>query len=151
MRERQCLRRVDGTPVTQPTSSSRPRTPLYRSDMRRQEIRDLDSRRRHPRLMTPLELEEIKRSLLTASERKVLPLLAEGRPTREIASELHLSEGTVRTQVHSILVKLSVLAHSNPPDLPPRRPAASAALSVPVQEPSNALTHAGRHMPRETS
>lgn len=45
---------------------------------------------------------------LTAQERQVLYLIAEGRTNREIATELFLSEGTVRNYVSSILSKLSV-------------------------------------------
>lgn len=45
---------------------------------------------------------------LTAQERQVLLLIAEGRTNREIAAELFLSEGTVRNYVSSILSKLGV-------------------------------------------
>lgn len=45
---------------------------------------------------------------LTAQERQVLLLIAEGKTNREIATELFLSEGTVRNYVSSILSKLGV-------------------------------------------
>lgn len=45
---------------------------------------------------------------LTAQERQVLSLIAAGKTNREIATELFLSEGTVRNYVSSILSKLGV-------------------------------------------
>ncbi len=45
---------------------------------------------------------------LTAQERQVLLLIAAGKTNREIATDLFLSEGTVRNYVSSILSKLSV-------------------------------------------
>lgn len=45
---------------------------------------------------------------LTSQERQVLLLIAEGRTNREIATDLYLSEGTVRNYVSSILSKLGV-------------------------------------------
>jgi two-component system, NarL family, response regulator LiaR len=38
----------------------------------------------------------------------VLALIARGRPNREIAAALHLSEKTVKTHVSNILAKLGV-------------------------------------------
>jgi len=43
---------------------------------------------------------------LSDQERKILPLLAEGKTNREIASQLYLSEHTVKTYVSNILQKL---------------------------------------------
>jgi two-component system, NarL family, response regulator DevR len=45
---------------------------------------------------------------LTAQEMQVLALIAEGKTNREIATDLFLSEGTVRNYVSSILSKLGV-------------------------------------------
>ncbi|MEZ4514246.1 MAG: response regulator transcription factor [Chloroflexota bacterium] len=45
---------------------------------------------------------------LTAQERQVLSLIANGKTNRSIAQELFLSEGTVRNYVSSILSKLGV-------------------------------------------
>ncbi len=52
--------------------------------------------------------EEIAFSNLTGQERQVLVLIAAGKTNREIATELFLSEGTVRNYVSSILSKLNV-------------------------------------------
>jgi DNA-binding NarL/FixJ family response regulator len=45
---------------------------------------------------------------LTGQEKQVLALIAAGKTNREIATELYLSEGTVRNYVSSILSKLNV-------------------------------------------
>ena len=47
-------------------------------------------------------------SELTKQEMHVLSLIAEGKTNRKIAATLHLSEGTVRNYVSSILAKLDV-------------------------------------------
>lgn len=50
----------------------------------------------------------ILKEKLTERELDVLRLLAKGMPNQDIASQLHLSEGTVRNHVSAILEKLNV-------------------------------------------
>ena len=45
---------------------------------------------------------------LTDQERRVLDFLAEGKTNRQIASELHLAEKTVKNYVSSVLAKLGM-------------------------------------------
>ena len=45
---------------------------------------------------------------LTDREREVLTLMAEGCSNAEIASRIHITEGTVKTHVARILMKLGV-------------------------------------------
>jgi DNA-binding NarL/FixJ family response regulator len=45
---------------------------------------------------------------LSEQERKILPLIAEGKTNREIGAELYLSEHTVKTYVSSLLKKLQL-------------------------------------------
>lgn len=45
---------------------------------------------------------------LTEEEKRVLKLLVVGRTGKEIAVELGISDGTVRTAIRSILTKLEV-------------------------------------------
>jgi len=47
-------------------------------------------------------------AVLSAREREVLALMAEGRSNAGIARRLWVSEGTVEKHVHSILTKLSL-------------------------------------------
>ena len=49
---------------------------------------------------------------LSEQERKILPLVAEGKTNREIAATLFLSENTVKTYVSSILQKLQLTRRS---------------------------------------
>jgi DNA-binding NarL/FixJ family response regulator len=111
-----------------------------------QGTRDLDSKRRHPRQLTEIEREEIAGEVLTRDERKVFRLLARGHSTKEIATELNLSDDAVLQHVQVILVKLS---RATPPD-PPQHPlAASAALAVPRQRAEDVPTHVGRPLRRK--
>jgi DNA-binding NarL/FixJ family response regulator len=45
---------------------------------------------------------------LTDREREVFVLIAEGRSNREIAQELHVSEGTVKIHVGRVFAKLNL-------------------------------------------
>jgi DNA-binding NarL/FixJ family response regulator len=45
---------------------------------------------------------------LSEQERKILPLIAEGKTNRQIAAELYLSEHTVKTYVSGLLKKLQL-------------------------------------------
>lgn len=85
-------------------------------------IRAIDSAARGEAMLDPSLTQrvffEVRRSIkkdeavafldLTSQERQVLLLIAQGKTNREIASELFLSEGTVRNYVSSILSKLGV-------------------------------------------
>lgn len=68
--------------------------------------------------LTHRVFDEVRRSIqkeeaiafadLTGQEKQVLGLIAAGKTNREIATQLYLSEGTVRNYVSSILSKLNV-------------------------------------------
>ena len=92
--------------------------------------RDLDSKRRHPRQLTDTEREEMVGKVLTRDEQQVSRLFARGHSTKEIATELYLSDDAVRQHVQIIFVKLSRATRPDPPLTPL---AASAALPVPRQ------------------
>jgi two-component system, NarL family, response regulator DevR len=49
-----------------------------------------------------------KQGRLSEQERKILPLIAEGKTNREIGATLYLSEHTVKTYVSSLLKKLQL-------------------------------------------
>jgi DNA-binding NarL/FixJ family response regulator len=57
---------------------------------------------------TKLESPTSALGLLTERERDVIRLLARGRSNKEIAAELHLTEGTVKGYVSTVLAKLEV-------------------------------------------
>ncbi len=56
----------------------------------------------------PVELRPTTLDRLTERELEVLGLLAQGRTNSELAHELHVSEGTIKTHVSSILAKLGL-------------------------------------------
>jgi DNA-binding NarL/FixJ family response regulator len=51
-------------------------------------------------------------SRLTEREQRVLGLIAEGYPTREVAEQLSYSERTVKNVLHDIVTKLNVRSRS---------------------------------------
>lgn len=53
-------------------------------------------------------VEDERFSRLTERERDVVALVAEGCDNRQIAAELHLSEGTVRNRISDILAKTNI-------------------------------------------
>jgi DNA-binding NarL/FixJ family response regulator len=52
--------------------------------------------------------ESVLQRVLTAREREVLQLLAEGKSVKEIAAKLHVSEKTVHTHRQNIMEKLDI-------------------------------------------
>jgi two-component system NarL family response regulator len=56
--------------------------------------------------------QRISEDYLTAREQEVIQLMADGKSNRQIADELGLSEGTVKTHVTNILEKLKVTSRS---------------------------------------
>ena len=52
--------------------------------------------------------EDARISVLTAQERKILDLLAEGLTNRQIGERLHLAEKTVKNYVSNVLMKLGM-------------------------------------------
>ena len=82
---------------------------------------------------------------LTAQERKILLLVAEGKTNKEIAGEVYLSDKTVKNYVSSILSKLNLQRraqaaafvakhHLVPPDDAYRAPLAAASSSCPSSQ-----------------
>jgi DNA-binding NarL/FixJ family response regulator len=49
---------------------------------------------------------------ITEHERKILPLIAQGKTNRQIAAELYLSEHTIKTYVSALLKKLQLARRS---------------------------------------
>lgn len=47
-------------------------------------------------------------SLLTKREKEIFMLLTENKTTKQIASELHISEKTVRNHISNVIQKLGV-------------------------------------------
>lgn len=67
---------------------------------------------------------------LTLQERKILPLLVEGRTNREIGAALCLSEYTVKTHVSNILQKLHLARRSEVATYLARHGASAASLAA---------------------
>lgn len=68
----------------------------------------MDGRRIYASELVDFVYEEDSENPLTERESQVLELVAEGKTTKEIASELFLSAGTVRNYISTILDKLGV-------------------------------------------
>ena len=68
----------------------------------------MDGRRIYAPELVDFVYEEDSENPLTERESQVLELVAEGKTTKEIASELFLSAGTVRNYISTILDKLGV-------------------------------------------
>lgn len=68
----------------------------------------MDGRRIYAPELIDIVYEEETENPLTDRESEVLGLVAKGRTTKEIASELYLSPGTVRNYISTILDKLDV-------------------------------------------
>lgn len=68
----------------------------------------MDGRRIYAPELVDFVYEEDSENPLTERESQVLELVAEGKTTKEIASELYLSAGTVRNYISVILDKLGV-------------------------------------------
>lgn len=62
------------------------------------------------RLSTPAPEDPLES--LSEQERKILPLIADGKTNREIAAALYLSEHTIKTYVSSLLQKLNLSRRS---------------------------------------
>lgn len=61
----------------------------------------------------PAGIERTRTQALTEREREVLRLVAEGYSNRQIASLVHLAEGTVKNHISAILVKLGARDRTN--------------------------------------
>ena len=68
----------------------------------------MDGRRIYAPELVDFVYEDDSENPLTERESQVLELVAEGKTTKEIASELYLSAGTVRNYISAILDKLGV-------------------------------------------
>ena len=68
----------------------------------------MEGRRIYASELVDFVYEEDSENPLTERESQVLELVAEGKTTKEIASELYLSAGTVRNYISAILDKLGV-------------------------------------------
>ena len=67
-------------------------------------------------------LDPLVQAGLSEQERKILPLIADGKTNREIAAELCLSERTVKSYVSNILQKLKLTRRTEAAAFAARRP-----------------------------
>ena len=98
--------------------------------------------RRHAALTAPAA-EDPRLHELSAREREVLDLIAEGVSNREIAQRLVLSEHTVKNHVKAVLAKLRVRSRTAAAAIArpvPRPPVAASTLSGAAQAPLMAAT-----------
>ena len=65
--------------------------------------------------------EGVTRVQLTPRERSTLQLIADGRSNKEIASELHISERTVKTHLGHLFDKLGVTSRTEAVKIATRR------------------------------
>ncbi len=59
-------------------------------------------------LETPVQNEERPRAVLTIRQQQLITLVAKGLTNKEIASELNLSEYTIRNHIHRIMKQVEV-------------------------------------------
>lgn len=78
----------------------------------------------------PEEAEDERLARLSDQERRILPLIAEGKTNREIAKVLTLSEHTVKIYVSDLLSKLGCNRRSQVAAFVARRPELLAAVSA---------------------
>jgi DNA-binding CsgD family transcriptional regulator len=58
--------------------------------------------------LTTFDDEEVLAGMLRAGEREVLALIGRGKTNGEIAAELFVSEGTVKTHINHVFTKLQL-------------------------------------------
>lgn len=68
----------------------------------------IEGRRIYAPELVDIAFEDYRENPLTKRENEVLKLVAEGKTTKEIASELYLTAGTVRNYISTIFEKLEV-------------------------------------------
>ena len=104
------LRRCESNAITGGTCEETPRARLHRYDSRRlQDALVGDILGETPsRLRCDTTLADSGLDHLTAQERRILGLLAEGFTNRQIAAQLFLAEKTVKNYVSNLLRKLGM-------------------------------------------
>jgi DNA-binding CsgD family transcriptional regulator len=56
--------------------------------------------------------QHLSKGILTGSELTVINLIAQARPTRDVAQQLHLSPYTVKTHLHNAFAKLGITSRA---------------------------------------